>query len=178
MYVLLAISIIYNTIDFRILELEVIRQQMWSVWWSSYVSIPEAKDVHKVEPWLSRPHLSGTSIIQTCSTPLNALLRMRRECDRWQFRGMATVWLRSLDAVETCPTDLCTCMSAVDHYTTQILFKDYWHHKFIEKNKKFSYPDYFTCPVCQHQGGVQRGPDNRGSTVVWTRVLFTYCRNN
>ena len=31
---------------------------------------------------------------------------------------------------------------------------------FDEKTKHFSYPDYFTNLVCQHQGCGQRGPDN------------------
>ena len=35
-----------------------------------------------VEPRLSGPHLSGTSIIWTCSTQLNTLIRMRRGHDR------------------------------------------------------------------------------------------------
>ena len=36
---------------------------------------------------------------------------------------------------------------------------------YSEKSKHLSYPDYFTYLVCQHQGCVQRGPDDRGSTV-------------
>ena len=39
------------------------------------------------------------------------------------------------------------------------------HHKFSEKSKHFGYLDYFTYPVCQHQGCVQRSPDNRDSTA-------------
>ena len=45
------------------------------------------------------------------------------------------------------------------------------HHISGEKTKHFSYPDYFTYPVCQHQGCGQRGPDNQGCTVSVNLVL-------
>ena len=46
------------------------------------------------------------------------------------------------------------------------------HHKFSEKSKQFSYLDYFTYPVCQHQHCVQRCPDNRGSAVSQSSDLI------
>ena len=47
------------------------------------------------------------------------------------------------------------------------------HHKFSEKSKHFSYSNYFTYLVYQHQGCDQRGPDNQGSTV-YTNFVVTF----
>ena len=64
-----------------------------------------------VEPWLSEPHLSSTSIIQTCSTQLNILMCIHRGCDQLLFGGVATVDEElgaCRDLPRPKPTDLCT----------------------------------------------------------------------
>ena len=40
-----------------------------------------------------------------------------------------------------------------------------------EKSRHFSYPDYFIYPVCHDQPCGQRGPDNRGCTVLRRYIL-------
>ena len=60
-------------------------------------------------------------------------------------------------------TDLCTFMNAADHDHAILKAR---YHKSGEKSRHFSYPDYFTYPVCHDQPCGQRGPDNRGCTVV------------
>ena len=109
------------------------------------------------------PQLSGHAQLR--------LICMRRGRDRWLFGGVATVdqgawklkkliWARTDWPVWTLLTMI------VLYYRYRLKTR---HHISGEKTKHFSYPDYFTCPVCQHQGCGQRGPDNRGCTVLgWT----------
>ena len=48
-----------------------------------------------VQPRLSGPRLSGTSIIRTSQRPKNTLPRMRRRRDRWSFVGVVIDWAMS-----------------------------------------------------------------------------------
>ena len=48
-----------------------------------------------MQPWLSRPRLSGPLIIRTSWRPENALLHMRRRHGRWSFVGVITYWVMS-----------------------------------------------------------------------------------
>ena len=48
-----------------------------------------------VQPQLSRPHLSGPSIIQTSWKPENTLPCMCRRRDQWSFVGVVTGWVMS-----------------------------------------------------------------------------------
>ena len=65
--------------------------------------------------------------------------------------------------------DQCTCMNAADcDHAIYVSFISYRHHKSGEKSRHFSYPDYFTYPVCQRSACGQRSPDNRGCTVYVT----------
>ena len=93
------------------------------------------------------------------------------------IRGCDHSWLRSLDAVGTCPgQNRLTCVLVWMLLTVIILYRYHLktrHHELNEKSKHFSYPDYFTYPVCQHQGCGQRGLDNRSSTVVARCSLCT-----
>ena len=71
-----------------------------------------------VQPQLSGPRLSGPSIIWTCSSAANTLLRMHKGRGRWSLG----VWQQLIKA-HGCPADLswhklinlCTCMNAADH---------------------------------------------------------------
>ena len=56
-----------------------------------YGDTPMMTRIGTVQPWLSGPRLSGTSIIRTCSRPANTLVRMRSGCGQWYWRGVATV---------------------------------------------------------------------------------------
>ena len=93
---------------------------------------------------------------------------------------LITVWgcglgqlTRSLELAETCPgQNRLTCVLVWMLLTViiYILYRYHLktrHHKFGEKTKNFSYPDYYTYLVGQHQGC---GPDNRGSTVLWSSM--------
>ena len=50
---------------------------------------------YTVQPRLSGPRLSGTSIIRTSLRPKNTLPRMRRRRDQWSFVGVVIDWAMS-----------------------------------------------------------------------------------
>ena len=121
-----------------------------------------------VQPWLSRPHLSGTSIIRTCLRPAYTLVRMHRGHGWWILGGVVTVeWWPTcrqfyrLQNWLTCVL-LWTLLTMIMLYRYRLKAR---YHKSGEKSRHFSYPDYFTYPVCHDQLCGQMGPDNRGCTV-------------
>ena len=123
---------------------------------------------------------SGNLIIRTSfirhldySDTLNSSKYINMHAQRvWPmtFWGCGHSWSRSLKAEETYPgQDWPTCIVVWTLLTMIILYRYCFktrHHISGEKTKHYSYPDYFTYPVCQHQGCGQRGLDNRGCTCT------------
>ena len=130
---------------------------------------------------------SGTSIIRISfiwhldyPDMLNSAKCINMQTQRaWPMTvwGCGYSWSRSLDAIEICPgQNWLTCVFVWMLLTVIILYRyplKTRHHKFSEKSKHFSYSNYFTYLVYQHQGCDQRGPDNQGSTV-YTNFVVTF----
>ena len=80
-----------------------------------------------VQPRLSEPRLSVSSIIRTCSSSMAALVRMLSGCgkDCWGCgKRLIKVPRTSTSFSGQKLTDLCTCMNAVDSdYAIQISSK-------------------------------------------------------
>ena len=98
-----------------------------------------------MQPRLSGPCLSRTSIIRTSQRPTNTLPRMYRRRDRWSFVGVVADWAMSYGLYRLVLAKnwlikvlFSTLLAMIILYRYRLLAR---YHKPGEKYRHFSYPD-------------------------------------
>ena len=130
-----------------------------------------------MQPRLSRPHLSRTSIIRTCSRPANTLIHMCRGCGQWSLRGVATVawqFYRVVSAKTGWPVYLYKCCWLWSCYICIV-----YRLCIINQVRKAGTSVIQTISLIRYasdQPVDKRGLDNRGCTVhfsaIWLKTPF------